>query len=64
MGNFLLEQIYFLVPILLVIYLMLFATSKTKNRYKKENATHPLSAVFHNAIMDENPIKHLILPLL
>ena len=40
MGNFLLEQIYFLVPILLVIYLMLFVTNKTKNRYKKENATH------------------------
>ena len=40
MGNFLLEQIYFLVPILLVIYLMLFAINKTKNRYKKENATH------------------------
>ena len=40
MGNFLLQQIYFLVPILLVIYLMLFVTNKTKNRYKKENATH------------------------
>ena len=37
MENFLLEQIYFLVPILLVIYLILFAT---KNRYKKENAKH------------------------
>ena len=40
MGNFLLEQIYFLIPLLLVIYLMLFVTNKTKNRYKKENATH------------------------
>ena len=40
MENFLLEQIYFLVPILLIIYLMLFATNKVKNRYKKENATH------------------------
>ena len=40
MEDFLLEQIYFLVPILLVIYLMLFATNKIKNRYKKESATH------------------------
>ena len=40
MEDFLLEQIYFLVPILLIIYLMLFATNKVKNRYKKENATH------------------------
>ena len=38
MENFLLEQIYFLVPILLVIYLILYATNKIKNRYKKGNA--------------------------
>ncbi len=40
MGNFLLTQIYFLVPILFVIYLMLFATNKIKNRYKKENTKY------------------------
>ena len=40
MEDFLLDQIYFLIPILLIIYLMLFATNKIKNRYKKENATH------------------------
>tara|TARA_E500000331_G_scaffold121208_1_gene118378 strand:+ start:109 stop:996 length:888 start_codon:yes stop_codon:yes gene_type:complete len=40
MGNFLLEQIYFLVPILIVIYLMLLASNKVENRNKKENAKH------------------------
>lgn len=40
MGNFLLEQIYFLVPILIVIYLMLLAINKVENRNKKENAKH------------------------
>ena len=40
MEEFLLEQIYFLVPILLIIYLMLIATNRIKNQYKKENATH------------------------
>ena len=40
MRNFLLEQIYFLVPILIVIYLMLLAINKVENRNKKENAKH------------------------
>ena len=40
MGNFLLEQIYFLVPILIVIYLILLAINKVENRNKKENAKH------------------------
>ena len=40
MEDFLLEQIYFLVPILLAIYLMLYVTNKIKNRYKKENVKH------------------------
>ena len=40
MRNFLLEQIYFLVPILIVIYLMLLASNKVENRNKKENAKH------------------------
>ena len=40
MGNFLLEQIHFLVPILIVIYLMLLAINKVENRNKKENAKH------------------------
>jgi len=40
MENFLLEQIHFLAPILLVIYIVLYATNKIKNRYKTENATH------------------------
>ena len=40
MGHFLLEQIYFLVPILIVIYLILLAINKVENRNKKENAKH------------------------
>ena len=40
MGNFLLEQIHFLVPILIVIYLMLLVINKVENRNKKENAKH------------------------
>ena len=40
MGNFLLEQIHFLVPILIVIYLILLAINKVENRNKKENAKH------------------------
>ena len=40
MGNFLLVQIYFLVTMLIVIYLMLLAINKVENRNKKENAKH------------------------
>jgi hypothetical protein len=40
MGNFLLEQIYFLVPILIVIYLVLFATKKITDRYREADDTH------------------------
>ena len=40
MENFLLEQIHFLAPILLVIYIFLYATNNIKNRYKTENAIH------------------------
>ena len=40
MENFLLEQIYFLAPILLVIYIVSYATNKIKNRYKTEKAIH------------------------
>ena len=40
MGTFLLEQIYFLALILLIFYIVLFATKKIKNRYKIENAKH------------------------
>ena len=40
MEKFLLEQIYFLAPILLVIYIALYATNKIKNRYKAENVEH------------------------
>ena len=40
MENFLLEQIYFLAPIFLVIYIVLYATNKIINQYKRENAIH------------------------
>ena len=40
MENFLLEQIYFLATILLIIYIVLYATNKIKNRYKAENTIH------------------------
>ena len=40
MENFLLEQIYFLGPILSVIFIVLYATNKIKNRYKTEKAIH------------------------
>ena len=40
MGNFLSEQIHFLVPILIAIYLVLFATKKITDRYREADDTH------------------------